>query len=334
MTSIDDEIIEEIREEIREERDKITPIKDTSSDNCNNILQKLDLINLNNGWNDNNEKIIISIGENCATYKWMHEKCAIYYKYINILINLLSIIFTSFLTAETFVKDDASNENIIIVRKTITYSLSVISLLQNFLNSEILNIKHINAANEFSKLYHDIQQQMCRFRRERKNATKYISECLKKYDSLVINNPDINNFVLYKFKKTFRKYNIQSVEDRFNKIEIVTEQSYQVNHKRNNDNNNDTNNESNSYDINSKNNNYDKDERNKDERNYNMSLLNENMIKNVTNNLSDIHHIYKINGDISDNDLEKINSIELKRLNEHKMRYEYNRFLQHSDEND
>jgi hypothetical protein len=41
-----------------------------------------------------------------------------------------------------------------------------------------------------------------------------------------------------------------------------------------------------------------------------------------------------MNGDISDNDLKKRDSIELKRFNEHKLRYEYNRFLQHSDEND
>ena len=188
-TDVDDDIIEE---NVDNEKNK-----------CDDILQKLDLININNGWNDNNERIIISIGENCASYKWMHESSAAYHKFINILTNLLSIIFTSFLTAETFVKDDASNENIIIVRKTITYFLSVISLLQNFLNSEMLNIKHIHASNEFSKLYHDIQQQMCRFRRERKNATKYVSECLKHYDSLVVNNPDINNIILYKFKKTF-----------------------------------------------------------------------------------------------------------------------------------
>ncbi len=281
--------------------------------NCDDILQKLDLININNGWNDNNEKIIISIGENCASYKWMHENCAVYHKCINILMNLLSIIFTSFLTAETFVKDDASDENIIIIRKTITYLLSVISLLQNFLNSEMLNSKHIHASNEFSKLYHDIQQQMCRFRRERKNATKYVSECLKHYDSLVINNPDINNFVLYKFKKIFGNNNVPSIEDRFNKIEIITEQTYQNKSKKGS-----------SSDLGSG------DLGSGGGENY--TTL--NVIKNVNNNLSNINNIYKINGDISDNDLKKIDSIELKRFNEHKLRYEYNRFLQHSDEND
>ena len=281
------------------------------------ILQKLNLININNGWNDNNEKIIISIGENCASYKWMHENCAVYHKCINILMNLLSIIFTSFLTAETFVKDDASNENIIIIRKTITYLLSVISLLQNFLNSEMLNSKHIHASNEFSKLYHDIQQQMCRFRRERKNATKYVSECLKHYDSLVINNPDINNFVLYKFKKIFGNNNVPSIEDRFNKIEIITEQTYQNKSKKGS-----------SSDLDGGN--LGGGDSSSSSENYTTF----NVIKNVNNNLSNINNIYKINGDISDNDLKKIDSIELKRFNEHKLRYEYNRFLQHSDEND
>ena len=287
------------------------------------ILQKLNLININNGWNDNNEKIIISIGENCASYKWMHENCAVYHKCINILMNLLSIIFTSFLTAETFVKDDASDENIIIIRKTITYLLSVISLLQNFLNSEMLNSKHIHASNEFSKLYHDIQQQMCRFRRERKNATKYVSECLKHYDSLVINNPDINNFVLYKFKKIFGNNNVPSIEDRFNKIEIITEQTYQNKSKKGSSSDLGSG-DLGSGDLGSG------DLGSGGGENYTTF----NVIKNVNNNLSNINNIYKINGDISDNDLKKIDSIELKRFNEHKLRYEYNRFLQHSDEND
>ena len=32
--------------------------------NSDHILKKLDFIHINNGWNDHNEKIIISIGEN------------------------------------------------------------------------------------------------------------------------------------------------------------------------------------------------------------------------------------------------------------------------------
>ena len=261
--------------------------------NCDKIIHKMDLININNGWNDNNEKIIISIADNCASYKWMHEKCSQYHRLVNSIINIMLIFFSSILTAETFVVDSDHPEFILVVlRKLTVYLVTFLSVLQNFLNSERLSITHLNAANEFSKLYHDIQQQMCRFRRERKNATKYVADCLKRYDSLVVTNPDINKFVLIKFKSEF-KNNVPSVDDRFNKIEIITEPSQNTNSNSN------------------------------DEKH----LTN----KNVTNNL---HHIHNIIGDISDHDLENLNSIELKRLNENKIKYEYNRFLQHSDEMD
>ena len=56
--------------------------------NCDKIIHKMDLININNGWNDNNEKIIISIADNCASYKWMHEKCSQYHRLVNSIINI------------------------------------------------------------------------------------------------------------------------------------------------------------------------------------------------------------------------------------------------------
>lgn len=296
---------------------KIKKKRDKDKNNSDNILKKLDVIHINNGWNDHNEKIIISIGENCASYKWMHDKCSVYYKIINHIINIVSILFTSFLTAETFVIDNSNetNETITIVRKIITYSLSVISLLQNFLKADTLQITHTNASNEFSKLYHDIQQQMCRFRRERKNATRYVSECLKKYDSLVINNPDINNFILYRFKSIFKNTDIPNIEDRFNKIEIITEkdQTNIVNLNRE---------DNTSVNINNVN------------QNVNQNNGTDINVINVTNNLSNIHRMCKISGDISDNDLQNIDPSELKRLNDHKMLYEYNRFKQHSHEDD
>jgi hypothetical protein len=55
-------------------------------------------------------------------------------------------------------------------------------------------------------------------------------------------------------------------------------------------------------------------------------------------NLAQIHNAFQIHGDISDKDLENINSTELKSLRERfldtKSNYEYQRFLQHSRETD
>ena len=68
--------------------------------------------------------------------------------------------------------------------------------------------------------------------------------------------------------------------------------------------------------------------------------INNNTNNNQSNmcNLAQIHNAFQIHGDISDKDLENINSTELKSLRERfidtKSNYEYQRFLQHSREND
>lgn len=280
------------------------------------ILHKADLLVLNNGWNDKNEKIIISIGENAASYKWMHERCSSYHKDVYKTISILLIILSTGLSTETFINSEDPIIKIII--KIITYLITVISVSQNFLKSEETGEKHLMAANEFGKLYHDIQQQMCMFRRDRINATKYVSDCLKLYDSLIINNPDINTYVLKKFKSTFKNSDIAvpDIADKIQKIEIITEPQ--------------------SYTITNINNNFEEEsEENNTKNDINITKKN-NLNTNLSNNLASIHNAFQIHGDFSDKDLENINYTELQQLKNKffKYNYEYERFLQHSHEKD
>lgn len=283
--------------------------------NSNLILHKNNLILLNNGWNDKNEKLVISIGENAASYKWMHERSSNYYKNLSSVLNILLIILAIFLSAETIIPPSYIQDNmtIFISKQILTYIITILTILQNFFKYDQLVEKHINASLQFNELYHDIQKQMCMYRRDRINATIYLSENLKRYDSLVINNPDIIQSITQKFKKTFKNSNIAlpDIADKIQKIEIITENK--------NTNNNDN---------------------------------NDNVIKNLSNtknesssssseycnNLSNIYNAFQIHGDISDKDIQNLNSNELKDLkhvfNKNKTNYEYQRFLQHSNEND
>jgi hypothetical protein len=56
------------------------------------------------------------------------------------------------------------------------------------------------------------------------------------------------------------------------------------------------------------------------------------------NNLSNIYNAFQIHGDISDRDLQNLNSNDLQDFknifNKNKSNYEYQRFLQHSKETD
>jgi hypothetical protein len=173
-----------------------------------------------------------------------------------------------------------------------------LSVLQSFFKSEVVGEKHLNASGSFSNLYHDIQQQMCMFRRDRINATKYVSDCLKQYDTLIINSPDINLHVVRMFKKTFKNTDISlpDIADKIQKIEIITE------------------------DVNN----------GDDYKNTSISSSKKNC-----NNLQEIHNAFQIQGDITDKELENINYTDLrKKFLKQKSEYEYNRFLQHSQELD
>ena len=282
--------------------DEICNIDDcVQTDNQVDLVQKAELIQFNNGWNDKNEKLIISIGENSASYKWMHERCSNYNKRIYNITSIILIILSSTLSAGTFIPDNTSNLGFNITKQLIVYLITVISILQNFLKSEEYAEKHTTAAGEFNKLYHDIQQQMCRFRRDRHDASKYVSNCLTKYDSLIITHPDINKWVVRNFKKTFKNSNISvpDITDNINKIEIITEQNHQP-------------------------------------QNNIKSIINTQTFQ--SNNLAEIHNAFQIHGDISDKDLENADVTELNRLKlsflQNKSKYEYERYLQHSLETD
>lgn len=284
--------------------DKKKHCNKTSS--TDDVFNKTELMRLNNGWNDKNERLIISVGENAASYKWMHEKCAGYNKFVYKLTNIFLIFLSTGLTAETIFPQETCPNNSLdtlgIIKRLFVYLVNLLSVLQSFFKSEVVSEKHLNASGSFSNLYHDIQQQMCMFRRDRVNATNYVSDCLKQYDTLIINSPDINLHIIRMFKKTFKNTDISlpDIADKIQKIEIITEDVLKD----------------------------DKDDYK------NMSMMKSSGRKNC-NNLQEIHNAFQIQGDITDKELENINYTDLrKKFLKQKSEYEYNRFLQHSQEID
>jgi len=273
--------------------------------NDKQINDKIDLMNFNNGWNDKNEQLLISIGENAASYKWMHEESSNYHNTVYNITSIALIVLSSLLSIQTLFPNESStnldnntnNSNLVIVitKQVGLYIVTILSFLQSFLNSQVLSQKHFFASGLFSELYHDIQEQMCMFRKDRMNAKQHVSVCLKKYDSLVVNNPDINSYINKKFKKTFggNGISLPSIIDKVQKIQIVKE--------------------------------YDNDV-------YNPPVLQvpkpTQGILTMTNNsnLAEINNVFQISGDIRD--------IELDYLKSKKFEHEYNRFLNHSEETD
>lgn len=294
--------------------------------NTNGTLAlKAEIMALNNGWNDKNERIVISIGENAASYKWMHERSSSMYKLINQILNVVLIVFSTGLSAETILPDNSNNIVLSVFRRIFTYVVTLISVLINFLKFEQLSEQHLNAATSFAKLYHEIQQQMCMYRRDRQNATKYVAEILKTYDNLIVNGPTINDIIIKQFKSKFENADISlpDIADKIQKIEIIAEP---LTHAENTTQTTVPN--------------------NANTKNASKGLSKDEVVSNfVPNtkrygicNLDQISQVFQIHGDISDSDIANADGVQLKELRKkfvnEKLAFEYNRLLHHSEETD
>lgn len=188
-------------------------------------LNKLDILVLNQGWNPNNEKFIVSIGENASSYKYMHEKVSARYITYDRVIKIFITICTIIVTADYYITLFQTTQVGSIIQTVISTMLAITSLVYNFLNYVELSKDHIHSASSFGILYHDIRNIMCLYRKDRPNAIRYIQHAIKEYDHLEVNGPDVPNWQLVDFEKKFKDKNISipDVADRIQKIEIISE---------------------------------------------------------------------------------------------------------------
>ena len=191
---------------------------------------EMEMASLTNGWNDKNERMVITIGENSASYKWMHEKSAALYKLLHQIFSIVLIVFSTGLSAGTFFPTEPEGSEsdslaLKITQQVFTYVITVVSVLQNFFKFQTLAEQHTASAAEFGKLYYDIQQQMCMYRRDRKAAQPYLSGVLKTYDNLIVNGPTITNMIIAQFKQTFQnsQFAMPDIADSIQRIEVVVE---------------------------------------------------------------------------------------------------------------
>jgi hypothetical protein len=256
---------------------------------------KLDILLYNNGWNDKNEQLIVNIGENCNVYRNLHNKHEQKFTLYNNIISIIIIVFNGSLAlTNTFNSNSQCEPNtpINILEKICIYIVTVLSVTNNFLKFEKLTAEHKHTSSLFNEIYHDIQKIMCLYRKDRPNAVKYISNILKKYDSLILSSPSIKSPNTRDDNENDNKIINPS------KIDIIVE----------NDNNMLTTLE---------------------------SHKNPTQLNQQHSNLSQISNLYRIDGDLSENDnitIQDITHSKQKTLQLHSI-YEMERIFSHDNEN-
>lgn len=188
-------------------------------------LNKVDILILNNGWNDKNEKLVVSIGYSSSIYKNLHEKTAYRYAFCNKLINLPLLMLTVILSTNAIT--DFLDSQYVIIRKLIVFVVTIFSVLNTFMNYTELSTKHLHSANSFNIIYNDIRNTMCIYRKDRQNAVKYIQTIMKEYDHLEVSSEEIPKSLIKKMKdklnkKTESQHIVMPTGD-FQEIEVIIE---------------------------------------------------------------------------------------------------------------
>lgn len=200
-------------------------------ENTEEILSKFDILVINKGWNSKNENFIVSIGENAAAFKYMHDKISHRYIIYDAILKISIAILGVLLSADSFF-----NTQYIIFKQTILFILAIVGVINNFLDYGKSSIEHKHSSYLFSILYHDIQNVMCMYKKERPNAIKYIQHSIKQYDHLEVTGPDIPKSTLEQFKKSINDTkSTNDIVNKIQKIDIITEpnSSFIINNRHN-----------------------------------------------------------------------------------------------------
>lgn len=266
----------------------------------NSLIKKADKLLLNNGWNNENEKIVMTIGENSIAYKILHETQSRRYTLYHNIHRIMLILLTSFLSLETINTEDS--ETLRIVRDLITYLVSILTILGTFFLFEQKSEIHKTTSKKLSQLYNNIREQMATFRRDREHGSIYLKNVAKTYDSLVMEAPNLQESIIKTFKKKFDKSDISlpDIADNIQKIDIVSE-NQQINR---------------TLDFSSPN--------------------TKHLAQHGICNLKSVHDAVQIHGDINDHDIANANQHELDNLikknffkNADKNNFEMQRFNDH-----
>jgi low affinity Fe/Cu permease len=177
---------------------------------------------INNGWNDSNEKILVSLGESASSFKWMHERSSSMYSSLHGFMSIVTIILSTSLSVESVLTDASLHNSVIIYKQVSIYIITILTLVQNFLKYEEKSTVHSNNAVKSSKFYHDIQQTLSKYRRDRGDAQKYITRMMREYDD-INSGPSISSLITWQFKRNFA--NTPGVTGSIENIPVVSEET-------------------------------------------------------------------------------------------------------------
>ena len=187
-------------------------------------------------WKDEHEKILAEWADKAMCYRWMHSKSHQRYSLFNAWFTIPVIIMSTLTGTANFAQDkfpEDKRDLVQVIIGSVNILAGIITTIAQFLKIGELNESHRVSSISWDKFYRNIKVELSKSRDERMNVIHMLKMCKEEFDRLMETSPDINEYTIKLFKKTFtsikndknkdikdRKYELFSL---INKPEICDE---------------------------------------------------------------------------------------------------------------
>lgn len=175
---------------------------------------------MDNNWNIKKEDLLKKWNFESSLYIWLHNYNAEYYKKIDNLLSIPSIIISAITSTTIFATINNDNRELMIIIGSILVIGTFLQSARDYFNINKLIYDNIQSSKDYQIIYNDIEEQLNQEFNERDNAIRFINKIKIKRNNIILYSPDINNSSWKKLKNNIEKGELVRMEhsDYFLKI--------------------------------------------------------------------------------------------------------------------
>ena len=175
---------------------------------------------MDNHWNNKKEDLLKKWNFESSLYIWLHNYNAEYYKKIDNLLSIPSIIISAITSTTIFSTINNDNKELMIIVGCMLVVGTFLQSARDYFNINRLIYDNIQCSKDYQIIYNDIEEQLNQEFNERDNAIRFINKIKTKRNNIILNCPDINNSSWKKLKNNIEKGELVRMEhsDYFLKI--------------------------------------------------------------------------------------------------------------------
>jgi hypothetical protein len=167
--------------------------------------------------------------KDCNIKAFLHKKSGEYYNSVYSILSIINITLLSITTISKIITDIYTDTNIDDIIFTVLIAVSTaLSGSIHFLNYSELSVLHTNKSTGYTSIQYSIQRQLTV---PTEDIQEYYSWVTKKYDTLILQSPDIPKYIETKYNRENMIENNQSLSIEMESVstpQITKEEQYQI----------------------------------------------------------------------------------------------------------